>query len=77
MSALLSPGSIFADKLRIDVVLGRGAMGIVYGATDLTLGRRVALKVIAPEVLDGDQRLRFEREARAAAALRSEHAVRI
>lgn len=77
MRALPRPGSLFNEKLRIDAVLGRGSMGIVFGATDLTLGRRVALKVIAADVLDTDQRRRFEREARAAASLRSEHVVRI
>jgi len=51
--------------------LGRGAMGITYKAIDTTLERHVALKVINPDHLAGeDTRQRFLREARAAAQLR-------
>jgi hypothetical protein len=56
--------------------IGGGGMGTVYEAVDTTLDRRVALKVIAPD-LAGDQRFRdrFTAEARALAALDSPHVV--
>ena len=55
---------------RIETVAGRGGMGIVYRATQLSLGRPVALKLIAPEhAADGDFRERFQRESRMAAAI--------
>lgn len=51
--------------------LGRGAMGVTYAATDTELQRRVVLKVIHPGILGKEEVLeRFQREARAAAALR-------
>ncbi len=55
--------------------LGRGAMGVTYRATDTSLRRKVALKIIKTEIAERstDARERFVREARAAAALRHEH----
>src|SRR5499427_9086549 len=55
--------------------LGRGAMGITYRATDTTLQRKVALKIIKTDIAErsADARERFMREARAAAALRHEN----
>ena len=62
-------GSTFAGH-RIDGVAGRGAMGVVFRATDLVLDRRVALKLIAtPLARDPVFRARFERECRIAAGL--------
>ena len=56
--------------------VGRGGMGVVYLATDRRLGRRVALKVIVPELAaDAQFRQRFEREARVAATLEHPHVV--
>ena len=53
------------------VELGRGAMGITYKASDTTLRRAVALKVISSRLLHNESRKnRFLREARAAASLR-------
>ena len=55
---------------RIEAVAGRGGMGIVYRATQLSLGRPVALKLIAPEhAADASFRERFQRESRMAAAI--------
>ena len=58
--------------------IGGGGMGTVYEAVDTTLDRRVALKVIAPDLAE-DRRFRdrFTAEARALAALDSPHAVQV
>ena len=55
--------------------LGRGAMGVTYRATDTSLQRKVALKIIKIDIAErsADARERFMREARAAAALRHEN----
>ena len=65
----LVPGSEVAGY-KIESLVGRGGMGVVYRAVQLGLERIVALKVIAPELLDDeDVRERFLAEARAAASV--------
>ena len=57
-------------EFRIIREVGRGGMGVVYEAEQVSLGRRVALKVLAsPSFLDPLKFARFEREARSAARL--------
>jgi serine/threonine protein kinase len=52
------------------VELGRGGMGTVYLAHDISLDRKVAIKVMSPALLDGEGGVeRFKREARTAGAL--------
>lgn len=58
--------------------LGRGGMGIVYLAKDNSLNREVALKVVHPSLSSDPQfSMRFEREARAIAALSHPHVVHV
>ena len=69
MKAAVTPGTTFANY-RVESLIGRGGMGVVYRATDLSLERPVALKLIAPELAQDEQfRTRFLREPRLAASL--------
>src|SRR2546430_12432699 len=56
--------SLFAGEIAIDREIGRGAMAVVYLGFDLELERRVAIKVLLPDIA-GDPELadRFKREA--------------
>ena len=55
---------------RIETAIGRGGMGVVYRAEQIRLGRKVALKLLAPELAENAGfRARFEHESRLAAAL--------
>jgi serine/threonine protein kinase len=77
MAAQLASGSTFAGYwIKGDV--GRGGMGVVYQATELSLDRPVALKLIAPELASDDAfRKRFLRESKLAASLGHPHVLPI
>ncbi len=58
------------SKYRLERLLGKGGMGAVYEASDLRLGRRVAVKIMTGRLFGNQAALRrFEREARASARL--------
>jgi tetratricopeptide (TPR) repeat protein len=61
----------------VEAELGRGGMGIVLRAYDSALGRRVALKVLRPDLAHPRARRRLVREARAAAMFRHDHLVAV
>ncbi|MCB9624176.1 MAG: protein kinase [Sandaracinus sp.] len=74
----LLPGSVLAGRYRIESQLGEGGMGVVYRATQIGLGRSVAIKLLRPVGRGrADERLRrrFEREARATCAVTHPNAV--
>ncbi|MBV8988052.1 MAG: protein kinase [Solirubrobacterales bacterium] len=73
----LERGSVVGGY-RIDELISRGGMGVVYRATNVALNRIYALKLLAPELADDDQfRERFKREIRIAASLHHSHVVEI
>jgi TonB family protein len=65
-------------RFRVHRQLGAGGMGVVFEGEDPALRRRVALKLMPPLArLEGERRVRFLREARAAAAVTHAHVVTI
>lgn len=76
----IAEGDVIAGKYRVEGMVAVGGMGVVVSATHLALGQIVAIKVLLPLEANDDSSSaipRFLREARAAAALKSEHVVRI
>jgi serine/threonine protein kinase len=72
------PGTIVGEKYEVTSRIGRGGMGFVVAAKHVELGHSVAIKVMhAEDVADALSVKRFLREGRAAATLKSDHAVRI
>jgi serine/threonine protein kinase len=72
-------GQVIAGRYELLEEIARGGMGTVWVAQDDKLGRKVAIKVMRAQSLEAfpDARERFEREAKAAAALRSSHVVQV
>jgi serine/threonine protein kinase len=71
-------GDVLGGKYEVERVLGEGGMGLVVAARHRELGHRVAIKFLHATALGNEGAVaRFEREARAAAALTSEHVARV
>jgi len=72
-------GRTLLDKYRIDALVGIGGMGAVYGAHHLMINRRVAFKILQPNLTIGAKRLvaLFQREAEMAGQLSHENIVDI
>ncbi|MDP8908336.1 MAG: serine/threonine protein kinase, partial [Chloroflexota bacterium] len=74
MRAAPIPPDTIIGKYRVERLLGRGGMGVVYEATQLSLDRRLALKVLRPELSEDPLFVeRFRREGRLQAALDHPH----
>ncbi len=70
--------TLLAGKYRLSRVIGQGGMGIVVAATHAQLEERVAIKLLLPEALENAETVaRFQREARAAVRIKSEHVARV
>jgi serine/threonine-protein kinase len=74
----LSENTVVADRFKLSRMIGRGGMGSVWQATDLRLSTICAVKFIEGEMANmAEAHSRFQREAQAAAQLRSPHVVQI
>jgi serine/threonine-protein kinase len=74
----LPAGTLVLGRYRIDGLLGRGGMGVVYAAHHTFMDQRVALKLLLPEALTGTESItRFINEARHAAKIPGDNVCRI
>jgi serine/threonine-protein kinase len=71
-------GTIVAERYRVERLIGQGGMGSVWAGRHLTLGKLVAIKFIHPKLAGSQEALRrFDLEAKAAARIKSRHAVAV
>jgi serine/threonine protein kinase len=71
-------GTVVADKYRVERLLGQGGMGSVWAGRHVTLGQLVAIKFVHPKLVgSAEARRRFDNEAKAAARIKSRHAVSV
>jgi eukaryotic-like serine/threonine-protein kinase len=74
----LPSGSVLAQRYRIEALIGIGGMGMVYRATDLSLGVEVALKLLRPELSSRSAAFeRFRQELLLARQVSNPHVLRI
>jgi serine/threonine protein kinase len=78
LDGVYEPGTVVAGKYRVERLLGRGGMGVVVAAEHLELRVPIALKFLSDRYATRtDIVMRFLREARAAAQLKSAHVCRV
>ena len=70
-------GRLIGGKYSLEREIGRGGMGSIWVALDTLLRRRVALKLMRPEMTSPTSRGRFEREAMAVARIQNQHVIQI
>jgi serine/threonine-protein kinase len=71
-------GTVVAGKYRVERLLGQGGMGSVWAGRHVTLGQLVAIKFVHPKLAgSAEARRRFDTEAKAAARIKSRHAVAV
>jgi eukaryotic-like serine/threonine-protein kinase len=71
-------GTVVAGKYRVEQLLGQGGMGSVWAGRHVTLGQLVAIKFVHPKLVgSAEARRRFDNEAKAAARIKSRHAVAV
>lgn len=71
-------GRVLDERYAIEAAIGAGGCGVVYRAQQRPFGRTVAVKVLRPELAEEPNEVaRFQREARAIAALSTPHAVKV
>jgi len=71
-------GTVVAGKYKVESLLGQGGMGSVWSGRHVTLGQLVAIKFVHPKLAgSGEARRRFDNEAKAAARIKSRHAVTV
>ena len=68
-------GTTLNQRFRLDLEIGRGGFGVVYRATDLHLGREVAVKVLFSQLASDDSVQRFLREAQVSSQLQDQHII--
>ena len=75
---MLLPGQLIQDKYRIVRLIGQGGMGEVYEGENVSIARRVAIKVLLGEAaMNADIVQRFEREAQAAGRIGNDHILEV
>jgi len=74
---MLSPGDVLSDRYRLHEPIASGGMGEVWQATDVSLGRAVAVKILRPTLTDPSFDVRFRAEARMMAGLTHHNIVNV